>query len=344
MGLSSPPHPRPPPTPAPLNIPIEELTKAFANASLATLPDARLVLACPTGSSPDGSESVIIPLPRGIGGWDTVGVVQRTRDVDFVIDFPFWVRSRVEPFDLKCEQLKCRIYYNPASDDCLLVNEPWGHIYLTPLAPVGDDPLCLARFDHCVVLPGMWRISIFEGKEFRQHLLDFCLLRRQFVVDIAEAPAGAPSSTKRGASGDDEVTIKRQRLGEGDVSEILLAPTTACPQEAPGAIGTPNALTARIPGTLAATPSQQISRPGNTIALLHLLDGEVAIVRTATRPKNPDIDTPEAHGQTTARVSSPAIYERQRIGGVANTMSSSVFVGRHSEWRPSIDYGTAGVD
>jgi hypothetical protein len=85
-------------------------------------------------------------------------------------------------------------------------------------------------------------------------------------------------------------STKRQRLGKGDVSEIFHAPTTACPQEAPRATGPPNALTARTPGTLAATPSQQISRPGNSIALLHLLDGEVAIVRTATRPKNPGID------------------------------------------------------
>jgi hypothetical protein len=182
----------------------------------------------------------------------------------------------------------------------------------------------------------VWRISIFEGKEFRQHLLDFFLLRRQFVVDIAEAPAGAPSSTKRLASGDDEVTIKRQRLWKGDVSEILLAPTTDRPQEPPGAIGTPNALAARTPGTLVATPSQQISHPSNTIALLHLLDGEVAIVRTATQPRNPDIDPPEAYGQTTARVSSPATYELQRIGGIANTMSSSVFVGRHSELSDNI--------
>ncbi|KAL2173947.1 kinase-like domain-containing protein [Thermothelomyces heterothallicus CBS 202.75] len=319
------PHPHLPSAPTPLNFPIEELAEAFANASLATLPDARLVIACPTGSSPGGPDSLIIPLPRGIGGWDTVGVVQRTSDVDFVIDLPFWVQSKVKPFEWKCEQLKCRLYYDPASDDCLLVNESWGHIYLTRLAPAGVDQPCLARSDRYVVSPGVWRISIFEGREFRQHLLDFCLLRRQFVVGISEAPATDPSPTKHPVSGNDEVIIKRRRL-QGDVSEILLAPATVRVQHLSdaSAIVTPNTIPSPSLGTITPTPTRQISQ--TDIPLLDLRDGEVAIVRT-TQPK----DTETKPRTQATHVTTLESYKLRRVGGIANTTTSSVFVGQHSE-------------
>jgi hypothetical protein len=324
-----PSRPLSPPAPATPTFPLEELSNAFANASLASLPDARLVLACPTGSSPDGSDSVNVPLPRGIGfgGWDTVGVVQRIRDVDFVINLPFWVQNKVKPSERKCEQLKCRLYYDPSSDDCLLVNESGGHIHLTRLGPTGDDqPLaCLARSDRYVVSPGVWRISILEGTELRQHLLDFCLLRRRFVVDISEPLATVPLSSKHSASGSDEVAIKRRRL-QGDVSEILLAPAAIHPQPPSdaNAIATPIAAVAPSLDNVTPAPTRQISQPG--IPLLDLRDGEVAIVRT-TQPKGKGT---EPHLQAT-HVTALESYRLRRIGGIASTAASSVFVGQHSD-------------
>ncbi|KAK4148524.1 hypothetical protein C8A00DRAFT_38900 [Chaetomidium leptoderma] len=152
-----PSRPFPPLAPAPLALPIQDLADAFASVSLATSPNARLVLACPTGSSPDGSGSVIIPLPTSIGGWDTVDIVQRTRDVDFVLDLPFWVQTKVEPpFELIPQRLKCRIYYDPVNDECLFVNESVGKIHLTPLTPAGDGPSRLGIYSTRVVSPGIW--------------------------------------------------------------------------------------------------------------------------------------------------------------------------------------------
>ncbi|KAK3319577.1 kinase-like domain-containing protein [Cercophora scortea] len=333
--------------PPPLNLPIEELTKAFANASLATLPDARLVFACPY--SPDSLDSVIIPLPVGVGGWDTVGVVQRTRDVDFAISLPFWIRSTVQPFPLVREQLRCRIYYNPVSDDCLLINDSDGHIDLARLVPPGGSKQRLARSQDHVVSPGVWRISIYEGEPRQQYLADLCVLRRQFSVDIAGpgAQAWPISSVKRPASGDDEAAAKRQRL-EDDVSEILLAPTANRHRQSttPGT-GTVNKFSVvgadvlnqlgvadvpTGPGSPVTTLAQQTSWPG-VMPLLRLGDGEVAIVRT-TRPKNPDrnnILQLEAPDLQTTHANSPATYELRRVGGIANTASSSVFLTQHSE-------------
>ncbi|KAK4238423.1 kinase-like domain-containing protein [Achaetomium macrosporum] len=246
-------YPPPPLPPLSSNLPIRELTEAFTNASLATVPDARLALACPRSS--EGSDSVIIPLPGSVGGWDMIGVVQRTRDVDFAIHMPFWIRGFREPSQLICEQL------------------------------------------------------------------------RQFTVDISEAPPRVLLSlTKRPASGGEEVVIKRQRL-EGDVSEILLAPAATLPQDASGtgAIKRPD-----TPSLGTITPARQISRPGIT-PLLDLLDGEVAIVRT-TRPKNIETSSPSRPqaAEQAIHINSSAVYELRRVGGIANAVSSSLFVGQHS--------------
>lgn len=73
-----------------------------------------------------------------------------------------------------------------ASDDCLLTNETGGHIYLTSLDPPSDKHY-LEPFKQHTVSPGLWRISVGDSGDVRRHLADILLVRRQFVVDIAEA-------------------------------------------------------------------------------------------------------------------------------------------------------------
>lgn len=318
---------RPPAVSTPLDFPTEELAEALANASLTTSPNARLVFACPTNSSLDGPGSVIIPLPKGIGGWDTIGVIQRTCDVDFVIDFPFWIRSEAEPLNWKFEQLKCRLYFDPTNDDCLLINESSGHVYLTRLATTGSDlhQTCLTQSRRCVISPGVWRVSIFEDRESRQHLFDFCLLRRQFIVDISNPPtAAAGTSAKHLLSGNEELAVKRRRL-EGDVSEIVLAPAAnplQQPSDASG-IAPPNTTAGPSLGTNTST-RRQISKPG--IPLLDLQDGEIAIIKSIPL----DDKEPKTGALATADTMVES-YDLRRIGGIANTAASSVFIGQHSE-------------
>ncbi|KAK4141207.1 kinase-like domain-containing protein [Dichotomopilus funicola] len=294
------------------NSPLEELAGAFADASLATLPDARLALAWPASNAPDGPNSVIVPLTKDIAGWNTVGVVQRTQDVDFVIDIPFWSQNNFT-LELQRRQLKCRLYYDPVSDDCLLVNESSGGIHLTPVPPTGNDRPILARDDRYVVSPGVWRISIAEGTAARQHLLDFCVLRRQFVVDIAEAPPTTSWSARRSAPDDDEASGKRRRV-DGDVSEILVAPAAVDQQDPPG----PGAIATSTPPSPVL---RQIRKPG--ITLLDLQDGEEAIVRTIH----------SAAGTVTAPISTPGLesYRLRRVGAIAINRASSVFASQHSE-------------
>jgi hypothetical protein len=182
----------------------------------------------------------------------------------------------------------------------------------------------LAQFDHYVVSPGVWRISIFEHTEFRQHLLNFYLLRRQFVVDISGAPPTIPSSSKHPASSNDEVVIKRRRL-QGDVSEIRVSPVAIRPQHPfdTGAITTPDAPVAPYLSTNTPTLTRQISQPG--ITLLDLRNDEVAVVRT-TQLKGTEMNT-----RTQAHITTLESYKLKRVGGIANTTASSVFFGQHCE-------------
>lgn len=231
------------------------------------------------------------------------------------MDIPFWLKNYFTS-ERERQQLRCRLVYDPVSDDCLLVNESIGHIHITPVPPTGADRPRLAHNDRYVVSPGVWRISIAEGTAARQHLVDFCALRRQFAVDIVEAPATPSSSAKHSApddSDEEEAASKRRRV-KGDVAEILVAPAAVDQQDPPGA------------GVIATStpPSpvlRQITKPG--IALLDLQDGEEAIVR-AIRP---------VVGTATTPTGAPGLesYRLRRVGGIAINRASSVFAGQHSE-------------
>lgn len=88
-----------------------------------------------------------------------IGVVQRTHDVDFAIHVPIYESAsdeksgRLIPF-----RLKCNIFYDPASDDCLLVNESLTGLFLAGLSPELNRTLLRCR-ERRVVSPGLWRIS-----------------------------------------------------------------------------------------------------------------------------------------------------------------------------------------
>lgn len=138
---------------------VANLSHAFADASLESLPDARLVFAGPRWQFQDRSHSPVVRLPPSTDGREMIGVVQRTHDVDFAIHVPIYESAsdeksgRLIPF-----RLKCNIFYDPASDDCLLVNESLTGLFLAGLSPELNRTLLRCR-ERRVVSPGLWRIS-----------------------------------------------------------------------------------------------------------------------------------------------------------------------------------------
>ncbi|GKT61152.1 serine/threonine protein kinase [Colletotrichum tofieldiae] len=311
----------------PGNLELAELIKAFTNASLASLPDARLILASPR--RPADADSAIVPLPHNVGGWDMVGIVQRTQDVNFTLCIPYYdspcetVATRLIPM-----QLQCSIYYNPANDDCVLINKSYTDIYLTCLS----SPTTRKRLS-CdqtrVIRPGMWRISVeVDNDSVQLHLVDFLMLRRQFTVTLHEGLAGSSTSIKRLASGlasdDKQIAIKRRRR-EGDVTEILLATTANSTRKAP------DALVAGAAKTLdpAVTASLKLIRAGGT-PLLDLSDGGVAVVRTIQSRDETTCSTPTRAPTGVSCASNTTTYRLNRLERIADTLSASVFTGRHS--------------
>ncbi|KAL2756521.1 hypothetical protein ACRALDRAFT_1069326 [Sodiomyces alcalophilus JCM 7366] len=300
---------------------LAELREAFRNASLASSLDARLVVAYPprrSGRNDDSiTDSAVIRLPWGAGDWDMVGVVQRTHDVDFTISLPFYDRSYdTPPPHLIPHSLRCRLYYDPAKDDCLLVNRSDTPIYLSCLDSMGSSRDHVLTGQNRVVGPGMWRISVGGDDDIaeEQHLLHMIILRRQYSVTIRKAPKKLPGDSilsKRSAPEEDseEAAGSKRRRREDDVTEMLLAPTT---RAAAGTSVNPRILT---------LDTRRIVHIGGT-PLLNLSDGESAIVR---------MEQSEAMASRDL-----ASYELSRLERVANTPSASLFTGRHSELSENI--------
>ncbi|KAI8313658.1 hypothetical protein K4K59_004185 [Colletotrichum sp. SAR11_240] len=287
-------------------ISIAELDEALRRASLTSLPDARLIVA--HHRRPKTTDPAVIPLPHTTSHRDLVGVVQRTEDVCFTLCIPFHDNPALPPSPRFIQsRLTCHIYYDPASDDCVIVNKSTTLFLLTGICPdQGRKPL--HDGEARVVQPGTWRISVAYGADFaEQALVDFLILRRQFSVTIHEAPLSLASSRKRSAADAEDVRLKKRRH-EGDITEILLA-------AAPDDDGADD--DAGLKMTSTRTASRQLVHTKGT-PLLDLGRGEVAVIRGPRR----------SHGDVSTEGS--AMYDLRRLEKVADTPSASLFTGRHS--------------
>ncbi|KAM0271625.1 hypothetical protein ACHAQH_009032 [Verticillium albo-atrum] len=286
----------------PANLSVTELAEALNNAALDSLPDARLVLA--HARWPDGEDPATILLPHSVCGWDIIGVVQRTQDINFTICLPFHhppidrASSRLIP-----TTLQCKIYYDPTRDQCLFVSETTMVIHLAGLHPTARRQ-GISFGHHRVVEPGLWRISVGgdDGKP-EQHLLDFLILQRQFTVTLHNPRHEEPSvSAKRSAPDEAELGAKRRRR-EGGETEIVLAPATA---------------------------SRSLERTASS--LLDLDDNEMAAVWTAEsiNAATNRSSLPEGSGKALS-VSNAGAYKVTRLKLITDRSSATVFIGRHSE-------------
>ncbi|KAL4408448.1 serine/threonine protein kinase-20 [Colletotrichum abscissum] len=170
--------------PTPGSLELTEVIEAFSNASLASLPEARLIFAC--HRQPRNTDSAMIPLPHKIGGWNMVGVIQRTQDVNFTLCVPL----NDPPCDPRLTrfiplQVRCSVYYDPANDDCVLINKSCVDFYLTSLCSPTS--------------------------------------RRRLSYDQTEVIK--PASAKRLASGEQQKAGKRRRR-EGGEAEVVLTTAT----------------------------------------------------------------------------------------------------------------------
>lgn len=300
----------------PANFEITKLTEAFANATLTSVPDARLVLA--HSSWPEAMDPAVIRLPQSVGGWDMIGVVQRTHDVRFTFNLPFY-NPPCDPPNRRLMPLYlcCNIYYNPANDGCFLENKSIISIYLRSLDL--KSKVRLKSKEGGMIKPGLWRISVEDDGLVKQHLLDFLVLRRQFNTTIHETPVITTVSAKRKIYDDHTVAAKRQRR-EGDMTEILLAPATKPLQNVSGVT------------TLAPTASSRRITSTNGTALLELKDGDTIVIQT-TQPRSTSSPSCRGGGPPASGLAS---YTLNRLEHIARTTSASVFAVQHSAFSDNI--------
>ncbi|GAO19642.1 uncharacterized protein UV8b_07628 [Ustilaginoidea virens] len=188
---------------------VNEVVEAFERASVESASGTRLIVARPPSRHASALDTGTSRLPYTIGGWDLVSVEQRITDADFVISLTFYDPPQENPSPrMIANALRCRLCYQPQRDDCYLTNEDSTRLRVTKLAsPDGpqEDSKCLDHNRSCLVSTGVWRISFIETEE--QHLVEFLLLRRQFVVcpiylpnkrslDEAELVGGRSKSTE----------------------------------------------------------------------------------------------------------------------------------------------------
>ncbi|KXH59541.1 serine/threonine protein kinase-20 [Colletotrichum salicis] len=310
--------------PTPGSLELTEIIEAFSNASLASLPDARLIFAC--RRQPRNTDSAMIPLPHKVGGWNMIGVIQRTHDVNFTLCVPL----NDPPCDPRPTrfiplQVRCSVYYDPADDSCVLVNKSCVDFYLTSLcSPTSRRRLSYDQTE--VIKPGMWRISAeVKNLTTEQHLVDFLMQRRQFTITLLEGLPSYSATAKRLASGEEQHDAKRRRR-ERAVAEVVLATATDLPHKSTDA-----AVTEAAKGLgPAISTSQKIARAGGT-PLLDLSDGGVAVVRSK-QVKDDEVSylplDREAGG--ISRCGNQTTYRLHRLKRIADTLSASLFTGRHS--------------
>ncbi|KAK7434039.1 serine/threonine protein kinase-20 [Colletotrichum acutatum] len=311
------------PTPATLHV--DDLVNLFKTAHLTSSPNARIVFAhaCrPTDTGPTA-----VSLPHTIGGWNVFGVVQRLESVSHALRLPFHDPSggprtaRVIPFQLYCE-----IYYNPVDDACLLVNKSCVDVYLTRLDSAED----MVRLPYCgtrTVEPGPWRISVdSKTDKMRQHLVYLLVLPRQFTVAFRDSGKSSFSSAKRGAPDAGRPPSKRHRTEKNVRRPLLAIAPNAGHRKAGAAVGD-----AHTTSELAAPPPEQRIRADRS-SLVELRDGEVATVTI----KRPEKTGSGGKPSVVTQIGSPGArtnYKLDRLDGIAETSSASLYIVRHSQLR-----------
>ncbi|KAK1514244.1 serine/threonine protein kinase-20 [Colletotrichum abscissum] len=268
----------------------------------------------------------MIPLPHKIGGWNMVGVIQRTQDVNFTLCVPL----NDPPCDLRPTrfiplQVRCSVYYNPADDDCVLINKSCVDFYLTSLcSPTSRRRLSYDQTE--VIKPGMWRISVeFKNLTAEQHVADFLMQRRQFTITLHEGLPGYSASAKRLASGEEQKAGKRRRR-EGGEAEVVLTTATDVTRRSNDAAVADGAKCL----SLAIPTSRKIARTSGT-PLLDLSDGGVAVVRSRQVKDDEVSHLPLGRGAGgVSRCGNQTTYRLHRLERIADTLSASLFTGRHS--------------
>lgn len=278
----------------PASLSMEQLIEIFDRASLECSPPPRLLIARARqpGDKESDQEGALIPLPHCVADWIMTGVVQRTRDVDFVISVPYISSFNENAIrNSKQKYLTMNICYDPERDECELINRSHTAISVTGLWPPRTQD-SLRPKGRTNISPGIWRVTT-EAPE--QHLVDFLVLRRRFMTSMLA------SSTKRSSTEVNLLDGKRQKLHK---TGFVLTPS-----------GVENTSVRNFDERQSTESSVEVSL--TPASLLRLTENSTIAIRSL-------------HGSGSSKLPSSSSYNVTAIHDIYETPSSRVFACRHS--------------
>ncbi|KAM3440721.1 hypothetical protein NHJ13734_003178 [Beauveria thailandica] len=299
---------------------------AVRHASEVQLPAARLIFVCPVsigraGPTPQFSTSVKL---RDFCGRSIVAALQRTEDVDFHFRVPYLSEadsSKDEP-----EILEGRIFYHPSSDDCVLKN-------------LSDLMMYASRYDR------KNRHRLQTGSTAILEPVDVLILPRRFCV---VRTARTTDHAKRAYADQPETNVLHKRLKTvHPAAQPMLERPVASSSMTPVLQREAAAPVTRL--TTLNDHDRRVAQMESDV-LLHLRDGEVAIVKTS----------PHLRGKVTVSVEEstghPAEYQLSRLYGVAALAYLNKQGVTHNDIKPMniayspargavlLDFGMASMD
>ncbi|KAG6001779.1 hypothetical protein E4U43_001235 [Claviceps pusilla] len=227
------------PAPPPVrNSAVDELVDAFRRVSADAPPGTRIIIAKPPQQHADqlvDPSASAVPLPHTLWGRETAGVRQRMTDADFLISISFDDPCPNPSLRMTRSRIECRVCYDPQSDYCQVLNEGYTTICIMKLSPqdgLEEDSNRLSNGQCCWISTGLWRICTV-GDERHQHVVDFLLLQRRFVVSeipFTDKPSFPQGPMSRGpfTQGPLPPPFPTQRNTAGEIEmQFVLAPHVA---------------------------------------------------------------------------------------------------------------------
>lgn len=109
-------------------------------------------------------------------------VAQSPADVDYSMEIHF----QTPPRHSKITSLRCQIVYDPASDNCILINRTKGYLNLVHLQHSIYSRL-LTPDKPCAIEPGLWGIAIsLSGDSVDDCIVKFLLRERRHTISITQ--------------------------------------------------------------------------------------------------------------------------------------------------------------
>ncbi|KAL7917436.1 serine threonine protein kinase [Trichoderma austrokoningii] len=172
-----------------------------------SIPETRLAIySRPSDGGNIVQSSSIVHAEQLADGTDMLCVAQRPEDADYTIEIHF--KSPPQHFNLT--NIKCQIFYDTGSDNCVLVNRTESILYLIKLEPSSYSSGYVVPDGRYAIQPGLWGIAVALSDDVNECIVKFLLRERRHSISIIQRENGA--------------LIKQPALGVNSATDVTPQP------------------------------------------------------------------------------------------------------------------------